>query len=245
MSSGPSTHGFGERRTPATRLGVGVVHDLVTAIVTGSVAPGDPLPTEVELCEHFGVSRTVIRESVKRLDEKGLVTVAQGRGTRVTDPSEWNILDRVVLTAMIEHDEQLGILDELAVVRTLLEAEMAGRAASLRDDDQLVELRTAHDALVGAREDPDAFSLCDIAFHRRVMEISGERLSQGIASTLTIRARDHSRFYGKPGPDAPRLTIEEHQRILDAIAAGDAERAAAGMRDHITLAWERRRLPRG
>ena len=60
-------------RTPAARLGIAVVKDLVTAVVTGSVHPGDTLPPESVLIQQFAVSRTVIRESVKRLEEKGLI----------------------------------------------------------------------------------------------------------------------------------------------------------------------------
>src|SRR3954471_18596206 len=112
-------------------LGVAVVRDLVQAIVTGSVAPGEILPPEATLSQQFAVSRTVIRESVKRLQEKGLVTVSQGRGTIVNEPSQWNVLDPDVLSTLVDHDETLVVLDELAIVRGSLEATMA-RAASAR-----------------------------------------------------------------------------------------------------------------
>ena len=80
-----------------SRLGTVVVQELVELIVTGGVEPGHALPPEGPLSERFGVSRTVIRESVKRLEEKGLVLVAQGRGTYVTPPTSWNMLDPAVL----------------------------------------------------------------------------------------------------------------------------------------------------
>lgn len=241
--AGPGDPKLGARRGPAERLGVGVVHDLVTAIVTGSVQPGELLPKEAELCDHFGVSRTVIRESMKRLEEKGLVQVVQGRGTEVSDPSEWNVLDRVVLATMIENDDELGILDELAVVRAQLESVMAARTAGAHDDDDLAALVEAHDALVAVRDRQEAFAAADVEFHARIMAISGNHLAQGIARTLTRRARDYSRFYGAPGPEAPSLTIDEHRRILEAIAAGDAETASREMSEHITKAWARRRIP--
>ena len=60
--------GAADARIPAARLGVAVVHGLVNAIVTGEIAPGDSLPPEGPLSLHFGVSRTVIRESVKRIE---------------------------------------------------------------------------------------------------------------------------------------------------------------------------------
>src|SRR3954454_1949281 len=117
-------------RVRAAHLGVAVVRDLVQAIVTGSVAPGEILPPEATLSQRFAVSRTVIRESVKRIDEKGLVTVSQGRGTIVNPPRRWNVLDPYVLSALVDNDESLVVLDELAVVRASLEAAMARAAAS-------------------------------------------------------------------------------------------------------------------
>ncbi|MDQ4055223.1 MAG: GntR family transcriptional regulator, partial [Actinomycetota bacterium] len=125
---------FAEKRERSPMLGVAVVDALVDAIVSGAVQPGDLLPPEGPLSEQFGVSRTVIRESVKRIEEKGLVTIARGRGTSVRPTSSWNILDQVVLRSLIKHDETLGVLDELSVVRAQLEAVMAADTAAHRSD---------------------------------------------------------------------------------------------------------------
>jgi GntR family galactonate operon transcriptional repressor len=236
--------GSAERRAPAARLGVVVVHDLVNAIVTGSAAPGDPLPPEGELVGAFGVSRTVIRESVKRLEEKGMVTVAQGRGTVVTQPSEWNLLDRVVLSTMIENDETLGILDELAQVRGDLESSMTAAAAAVRSEDDVVALGAALQAQRDALDDLDDFQSLDRRFHDLIMTTSGNRLAESIAHTLVQRASEHHRFHGEPGPEGLALTLVEHQRVLDAVTAADPTAAATAMRDHIAASWARRRLPR-
>jgi GntR family transcriptional regulator, galactonate operon transcriptional repressor len=231
-------------RTPAKRLGVVVVHDLVAAIVTGEVKPGDLLPTESELSNLFGVSRTVIRESVKRIEEKGMVRVVQGRGTEVTDERHWNILDHVVLTTLIENDATLGVLDEVAVLRSELESVMARDAAGKRTDDEIEQLRAALDRMHDTMDDPTRFGDEDIAFHAVIMRMSGHIIARGIARRLVDEARDNSaRFRNAPDPDAHRLTIEEHQRILEAIAAGDDSAAAAAMRQHVTRAWDRRRDP--
>src|SRR5471030_2316812 len=100
-----------ETRTPA-KLGVAVVEGLVSVIVSRELSPGDSLPPELPLSQQFGVSRTVLRESIKRLEEKGLVSVVQGRGTVVQPTSAWTMMDRVVLTSLIAHDKTLGVLDE-------------------------------------------------------------------------------------------------------------------------------------
>src|ERR1041384_1920660 len=116
-------------RVRGAKLGTHVVQQIVNDVVRGALNPGSTLPPEAELCDQFGVSRTVIRESIKVVQEKGLVRIEHGRGTQVTDPRQWNLLDDVVLTSVIAHDETAAFLDELVTVRTALEAEMAAAAA--------------------------------------------------------------------------------------------------------------------
>lgn len=230
-------------RTPAARLGVAVVADLVSAIVTGQLGTGEVLPPEGVLSHQFGVSRTVIRESVKRIEEKGLVVVAQGRGTTVNPPSSWNVLDPVVLSAMVDHDDSLGVLDELSVVRGSLEASMARAAAARQNPERSAALKAAYDETLRRLDDVDAYNEADADFHYVIMEQSGNRLAANITRILFARARESSRFTGIPGADQIHFAVDEHRAILDAVLAGDEEGAAQAMRDHIAKAWARRRPP--
>jgi GntR family galactonate operon transcriptional repressor len=234
--------GASAQRVPAARLGVAVVHDLVTAIVTGEVAAGQSLPPEGVLSQHFGVSRTVIRESVKRIEEKGLVNIAQGRGTEVLPSGSWNVLDPVVLSALVENDDSVGVLDELAVVRGSLEGSMAAEAASIRSEEELAALRAALDHMHETSGDK-GFDQADVDFHVIVMEASKNRLAQNITKVLYTRARESSRFVGAVTDEAIQLTLDEHARVLRAIERGDAPAAENAMREHIRVAWQRRRLP--
>src|SRR6188768_4380223 len=167
---GPGIFGDSVVRVRAAHLGVAVVRDLVQAIVTGKVAPGEILPPEGTLSQEFAVSRTVIRESVKRVQEKGLVTVSQGRGTIVNEPSQWNVLDPDVLSALVDHDETLVVLDELAIVRGSLEATMARAAAARQNPERTAELRAAFDRAAANLGDLTAYNTADAAFHDVVME---------------------------------------------------------------------------
>jgi DNA-binding FadR family transcriptional regulator len=232
-----------DARIPAARLGVAVVHDLVSAIVTGEVAPGESLPPEGDLSAHFGVSRTVIRESVKRIEEKGLVSVVQGRGTQAQPSTSWNILDPVVLSVLLENDSSLGVLDELAEVRSALEGSMSAAVASRRSDEDLEHLRAAFAHMAETIDDEDAYNQADFDFHSLVMTLSGNRLAENITNILFRRARASQRFTGKPTPEMFRETLVEHGRILEAIESGDRVQAEAAMRTHIVVAWQRRRLP--
>ncbi|MDF2442069.1 MAG: hypothetical protein JWR01_272 [Subtercola sp.] len=230
-------------RPPAARLGVIVVQQLTDVIVTGTLQPGDLLPPEPQLTSQFGVSRTVIRESVKRLEEKGLVTVVQGFGTRVTEPTKWNLLDPVVLSAMIEHDDALGILDELSKVRAVLESEMTGEAVGRATSADRAALLAIVGEMRAALDDHDRFIEADRRFHALLMDISQNRLAPSIARTLLQRASESSRFHGMDPADSLERSLAFHEGILEAMAAGDGALARQRMFDHIQGSWESRRLP--
>jgi DNA-binding FadR family transcriptional regulator len=232
-----------ERRLPTPMLGVAVVERLVDVIVSGQLQPGDSLPPEGPLSDQFGVSRTVIRESVKRVEEKGLVTIARGRGTQVRPTSSWNILDRVVLTALIKHDDSLGVLDELSVVRAQLESVMAAEAAQERSVEQLEGLDRAMDRMRDTVDDEAAFRAADVEFHETVMAISGNRLAESIARILMERALESVRYRGVDAPDAFTLTLAEHEAVHAAITGQDSDLAQQAMSTHILGSWQRRRLP--
>lgn len=228
-------------RTPAKRLGVAVVEALVDLIVSGTLQPGDSLPPELPLSQQFGVSRTVLRESVKRLEEKGLVTVSQGRGTVIQPTRSWNMLDRVVLEALIAHDRSLGVLDELTVVRAQLESAMAKETATTRSPAELDGLRAALDKMRDSLDDIPRFQAADVTFHETVMALSRNRLAESIARSLFERARESSRYSIDVPAAFHERTLQEHELVFDAIAAGSGDEAASTMLAHIVDAWTRRR----
>jgi GntR family transcriptional regulator, galactonate operon transcriptional repressor len=229
------------RRRSGARLGSAVVAKLVEDIVGGEYQPGDTLPTEADLGTEFGVSRTVIRESVMLLQDKGLVRIIQGKGTLVLDPQAWNMIDDVILSAVVRHDDTLGILDELIVVRAALEREMAAAAADRATGVQLELISEAFAAMRRSAADTDAFALADVSFHGLVMEISGNRLARAIVSSIHDKARATLRYHGATSAGMIEQTLEEHRAIVEAIARRDAPAANQAMHDHITSAWARRR----
>src|SRR3954454_1755660 len=122
-------------RRPAN-LPSALASELVDRIVRGNYPPGSTMPPEPVLCESFSVSRTVVREAVKMLQEKGLVDVRRGSGTVVNPQVMWDMLDELVLTASIAEDGGLDVLDDVVVTRRTLESDMANVAA--RDADRAV-----------------------------------------------------------------------------------------------------------
>ncbi len=228
-------------RVRGTKLGINVVQQIVNDIVRGVLNPGSTLPPEADLCDQFGVSRTVIRESVKVVQEKGLVRIEHGRGTQVTDPRQWNLLDDVVLTAIIAHDANLSFLDELVATRTALEADMAATAAVSRAGEEKLRISAALELMRSKINNVAEFAAADAHFHDMVMAASSNRLGRAIVNSIHDKARGSMRYHGEYNEAVMRRTLDEHQAVHDAIMAKNAEAAAAAMRAHITGSWSRRR----
>ena len=182
LPTGPATLTQWAHRRP--NLATALTAELVGRIVRGHYLPGASLPAEPALCEAFSVSRTVVREAVKLLQAKGLVQIRQGRGTIVSPPLLWNMLDEVVLAASIAEPDGLEVLDDLVVTRRLLEADMANVAARQAGVDvveRLVALVDGMDVLVG---DPAAYAGQDRAFHDLIMQTSGNRIARAVVRAL-------------------------------------------------------------
>ena len=136
-----------------------------------------------------------------------------------------------MLSALLENDSSLGVLDELATVRSALEGSMSAEVASRRSDDDLEQLRAAFAHMAETIDDEDAYNQADFDFHSLVMTLSGNRLAENITNILFQRARASQRFTGTPTGEMFQQTLIEHRRVLEAIEAGDPAEAEAAMRD--------------
>ena len=223
------------------RLATAVVSDLTERIVAGEFAAGTPLPGEPVLCDRFGVSRITVREAVKALEAMRLVEVRQGAGTSVRPRKDWNLLDQTVLAALVAHDDDLGILDEIIALRCQLEGAMASRAASRLDDGQRASLADLLARLDNAVDEPDLYLDLDVAFHDVIMNASASPLSQAIIATLNTQAFGSGPYIGKPTTAHMVQSNAGHRDIFLALASGDGDAAARAMSEHIFQSWLRRR----
>ncbi|MCP2328735.1 DNA-binding FadR family transcriptional regulator [Hamadaea flava] len=219
--------------------------ELVERIVQGRHPSGSPLPPEPALCEAFGVSRTVVREAVKMLQEKGLVQVRQGAGTVITPQTSWNMLDELVLAATIAVDDTLAILDDVVVTRRLLESDMAHMAAKLADADVVERLRVLVDQMDELVGDPVKYADYDRAFHDVVMQTSGNRIARAVVRSLESQVINTARYTGRTARELCVASNQGHRRIYERIAAGDPAGAAEAVFTHITEAWLVRRAASG
>jgi len=226
------------------RLASVVVAQLARRIISGEIAAGSVLPTEGALGQQFGFSRTVMREGLKLLEERGLVRVEQGRGTTVRPRELWNLLDPDVLLIALEYDHDTKLLDDLIAVRRLLEADMARAAATRLSDAELVELAEDVEQMSRSVDDYPRFRSLDLAFHATLMRASGSEIGRAIVGTIHTHAGRTPRL-SDPTPRASlKRTVAEHRAIYEALAARDGALAATRISAHIASAWAERRRKR-
>jgi DNA-binding FadR family transcriptional regulator len=236
--------GYGRLPAWATRpvnLANALAAELVERIVKGEFPSGTTLPPEPALCERFSVSRTVVREAVKMLQEKGLVTVRRGTGTTVTPAVTWNMLDALVLSASIAEPNGLEVLDDLVVTRRLLESDMAHVAARLADGDVVDRLRRLVDLMDTLVDDPMAYADQDRAFHDTIMQTSGNRIARAVVRALESQVVNTARYLGEIRRDLCVASNRGHRKVYQRIAEHDPQGAAEAMFTHITEAWVVRR----
>lgn len=207
-----------------------VVAHLMGRIRRGEFPPGGRLPSERALKEQLGVSRLTLREGLARLSALGVIRVAHGRGALVADRASPAAL-RDALAPLLPRDAP-GRWRELAEARSLVEGELAARAARRRTAADLAHLRGILDAPPEVLDDARAFAERDLAFHREVARIAEnaflavmwEALASEILAFLAGAAVDR---------DARRAALRRHGPILDALEARDAEAARERSKAHI------------
>jgi GntR family transcriptional repressor for pyruvate dehydrogenase complex len=222
-----------------------LAHELVDGIgqqiQSQALRPGDKLPTESAIMQAYGVSRTVVREALSRLQAAGLVETHHGVGTFVLE-------GRPGTGFRIDPAEIATAVDVLAVLelRISLETESAGLAAQRRTDEQLAEMRLTLDALESNLTGTGDTVSPDFRFHLLIANATGNRYFADIMShlgaTLIPRARINSSRVAMEDPaQYLRRVNREHEEIYEAIARKDAESARAAMRVHLTNSRERLR----
>jgi DNA-binding FadR family transcriptional regulator len=219
-----------------------LIEAITERIQSGQYKRGDQLPTEKELIEEFGVSRTVVREAISNMKASGLVSTRQGKGAFVLDEGQRSF--RI-------SEENLSVVEEVLEaleLRIAIESEAAALAARRRtpaDLQRIVEAAEAMDRAIAAGESAVDF---DIAFHRAIALATGNRHFLGLfnylGEVLVPRARVPTHQYDATTlRDYLQRISAEHHQIVAAIAAGDTDAARAALRMH--LGGSRDRLAQG
>jgi GntR family transcriptional repressor for pyruvate dehydrogenase complex len=215
--------------------------DLRTRIVDGVIQPGEKLPSENTLISEFGVSRTVVRSALTRLQAEGLVETERGRGSFALTPPSEGPQAGPGSRPVVSMEDRLHLLE----FRMGVEAEAAALAARNHTERQLRAVDKALEEFTASADHPAHAMKSDFEFHRAIAAASGNpfysdclvALGQTMIAMPRTRLLTGVEHYARDHFDQ---VVHEHRSISAAIADGDEASAAAAMRSH--LANSRRRF---
>ncbi|MCZ0206889.1 FadR/GntR family transcriptional regulator [Streptomyces achromogenes] len=219
-----------------------LVQQLGQMIVSGDLGADRPLVPE-EIGQRFEVSRTVVRESLRVLEAKGLVSARPNVGTRVRPVSDWNLLDPDIIEWRAfgpQRDDQRRELNELRWTIEPLAARLAaghGREEVQQRLCDMVEIMSH----AMAQGDALTYARADTEFHSLLIQIAGNRMLEHLSGIVSAALQ----VSGGPvtACDRPNETsLAQHARIVDALGTGDAAAAETAMRQLLTVLPEVERV---
>ena len=204
-----------------------VVDKITNSIINGELSDGELLPPENQLCEIFGISRSILREAFSVLVSKGLVEVKQGHGTFVRLP-KIDVPEEAVRNYLMTNTFSLLQLME---VRTPIEVEVARLAAERREEKHVTIMQESLQTMSVDLNSAEVFSDADETFHKAIIDASGNLLFgimiRSIMGNLHIGRQLAIRHFGI------EVVIQEHERIFEAIKNQQPSAAAIKMKEHM------------
>lgn len=196
---------------------------LAQKILTGEYPPECILPGEMELGEQFGVSRTAVREAVKTLTAKGMVLPRPRIGTRVMPRSDWNFLDKELISWWLTESNFEEVVEHFLVMRSSLEPQACLLAATLGSAEQKARLNTLMEEMVHLKRhfDRQRWIEVDMAWHEQIYAMSANPFLTSFASLF------HSVYqtYFAAITQNEVVKLDLHQAIVDAIQESNGPRA--------------------
>ena len=201
-------------------------------ILGGELAPGTMLPTEAELATQFGVNRSTVRESIRLLEQEGLVERRGSKRLHVTMPGVYDAAPRAA-RSMVLQQVTFAELWQVALVLEPQAASLAATAASVVDIEQLAVNMDRLQAHFKKGGSVDEHALIDIEFHALVARASGNRVLMLAREPINLLYRPSLARLQAVLPQMTRRNLEAHKRIFKAIVARDVEQAREWTRKHL------------
>jgi DNA-binding FadR family transcriptional regulator len=217
-----------------------IARDLASYIVNSDLAPGTALPPEREMVQSLGVGRTTLREALRLLETRGVLTIRSGPhgGPVVRRPDPRDLSEGLSLILQFEKAD----LTEMMEARSALEPAAARLAATRITPERLEALREINRAILQSVGDSEGFFELNREFHRLVAEASGNIVVRIFVESIMSIADGQAVgiVYAKPQIQA---IADAHDRVIAALAAGDARAAETAMNEHLEDShkyWRRR-----
>lgn len=203
-----------------------IADQIRAAITDGSLSADDRLPTEEELARRFNVSRPTIREALKRLAAQNLIRSRRGPagGTFINRPDIHELGEGLGSATRLLVGLDTLSLEEIIQCRSELEQLCAGLAASTRSAQDLSALESALSRQKACISQPEQFCAADVAFHRALVNASGNRLLGLLMYAVIEGLQPVSNMVVFRYPERD-LIIRQHETLLEAIRAGNAATA--------------------
>lgn len=204
-----------------------VVEAIGKRIVAGYYSEGGKLPVEMQLCEEYGVSRPVMREAIKILMAKGMLSSKPKIGTIIKEKKFWNLLDSDVLSWTIRLLPEQDFLDMLFDLRMAIEPHSAELAAKNSTKEDIEIIASAYNDMEKA-ESPAQLTDPDLRFHQAIMDATHNDLLSCIGHTLHNALAESIQLTSRH-PNTHELSLPRHKTLFTAIKNADpvAAREAA------------------
>ncbi|MDQ0215002.1 DNA-binding FadR family transcriptional regulator [Oikeobacillus pervagus] len=210
-----------------------IVDQLKEHFLNGDMKQGDKLPTERELASQFKVSRTSVREALRKLEMKGIIETRQGSGSFIKS-IEFQSFGEELSSAIVNTERKL--VYEMLELRRVLEMECAYLASHRATSKDLEKIRQALEDMVIAKNDVELGLKADVNFHINIVSASNNTIFLTLIQTLNGQLQDNiraTRMQRFSNPERIEDTIDEHKQIYLAIASGNGELAKNLMENHI------------
>jgi GntR family transcriptional regulator, transcriptional repressor for pyruvate dehydrogenase complex len=222
------------RRVTKISISEEIAKQIMDLISNGDLTPGQRLPSERDLCENFGASRSSLREALRCLSIVGVLNARVGEGTSVA-PDGGKFLRKILEWRMIteKHD-----IENLLEIRIALEGVSAANAALYATPEDIENARTLLTKMKASVKDETQFAILDLDFHLTLANASRNTLLLDLISVIRSQlARALSTVLQLP--NARPLSLKEHSAIFEAIERRDADAARKAMHDHLEAALKR------
>ncbi|TKI53053.1 FadR family transcriptional regulator [Lysinibacillus mangiferihumi] len=210
-----------------------IVDQIQEYFLNGELQPGEKLPTERELASRFNVSRTSVREALRKLEIKGIIDIKQGSGSFLKSP-ECHSLGQELSSTILKTEKKL--IYEMLELRQTLEVECAFLASQRATSEDLERIGQALEMMNQVKNDVELGIQADLSFHINIVLAAHNSIFSQLFQTLSEHMQDTirvTRTQRLKDLDRTQETIDEHKEIYLAIAAGDATQAKQLMEKHI------------